>query len=190
MASTFPTSLDTFTNPTAASLLTSPSHALQHANINDAVEALETKVAIGNTVLGTYISVTPTFATGLTLGNGTVTGQYCRVNNFVHYWGRVVWGTTTSVNTAGVQVSLPVSADATYAGGLASFSGSVGCRDDSAALSYVGIAQAISGFPNVAFLQVQNASATYLTNASIVTTVPFTWTTSDIMWWNFFYKAA
>ena len=44
MASTFPTSIDNFTNPTATSLLTSPSHSGQHADINDAVEAIETQI--------------------------------------------------------------------------------------------------------------------------------------------------
>jgi hypothetical protein len=62
MAINYPTSLDTFTNPTATDLLTSPSHAQQHADINDAMEAVQTKLAIGNTVLGTYTAYTPTFA--------------------------------------------------------------------------------------------------------------------------------
>jgi hypothetical protein len=54
MAINYPTSLDSFTNPSASSLLTSPSHAQQHADINDAMEAVQTKLAIGNTVIGTY----------------------------------------------------------------------------------------------------------------------------------------
>lgn len=47
MATSFPTSIDAFTNPTGADPLTSPDHALQHSNVNDAVEAIET--AIGTT---------------------------------------------------------------------------------------------------------------------------------------------
>jgi len=97
MASTYPTSLDAFTNPLAADLLTSPSHAQQHSDINDAVEALEAKVAIGNTVLGTYTSWTPTFAAGLTVGNGVGSGGYCRFNNFVHVHGTFTLGSTSSV---------------------------------------------------------------------------------------------
>jgi hypothetical protein len=58
MAINYPTSLDSFTNPSASSLLTSPSHAQQHADINDAMEAVQTKLAIGNTVIGTY-TITP-----------------------------------------------------------------------------------------------------------------------------------
>jgi hypothetical protein len=190
MASTFPTSLDTFTNPTAASLLTSPSHALQHSDINDAVEALQTKVAIGNTVLGTYISVTPTFPSGLTLGNGTVTGQYSRVNNFVHYWGRVVWGTTTSLSAAGLQVSLPVSCDSTFAATAATIAGFVGIRDVSAGVTHTGVIRPIEGFPTTASLAIQNIVNTYTATAGITSTAPMTWASTDIFVWSIFYKAA
>jgi hypothetical protein len=190
MASTFPTSLDTFTNPTASSLLTSPSHSLSHSDLNDAVEALETKVAIGNTVLGKYTTVTPTFSTGITIGNGTATGAWCRVNDFVHYFGRLTFGSTTTIDTAGVQVGLPVNADSTYIAALASFTGSVGIRDASAPASYVGSAQGAVGFPAVMFLQVYTASGTYVANTSLTTTVPMTWAVSDLLWWDIIYKAA
>lgn len=48
MAINYPTSLDTFSNPSASDAtnnLTTP-HATQHANANDAIEALEAKVGI------------------------------------------------------------------------------------------------------------------------------------------------
>lgn len=47
MASSYPTSLDTFTNPTGADNLDSPDHAGQHSDANDAVESLEAKVGTG-----------------------------------------------------------------------------------------------------------------------------------------------
>jgi hypothetical protein len=46
MATNFPASLDTLTNPTSSDSLNSPSHSAQHANVNDAVEALQVKVGI------------------------------------------------------------------------------------------------------------------------------------------------
>jgi len=46
MAINFPTSLDTLTNPITTSPLNSPSHAGQHSDANDAIEALEAKVGI------------------------------------------------------------------------------------------------------------------------------------------------
>lgn len=48
----YPTSLDNFTNPTAVDSLNTPSHSLQHADANDAIEALETKLGIGNSPAG------------------------------------------------------------------------------------------------------------------------------------------
>jgi hypothetical protein len=53
MATNFPTSLDSLTNPAAGDSLSSPSHAAQHSNVNDAVEALQAKVGVdGSAVTG------------------------------------------------------------------------------------------------------------------------------------------
>lgn len=46
MSTNFPTALDTLTNPTPTDYLNSPSHAGQHANANDAIEAIQAKVGI------------------------------------------------------------------------------------------------------------------------------------------------
>lgn len=48
MATTFPTSLDAFTNPTTSTVLDQPGikHSDQHININDSVEAVEAKLGI------------------------------------------------------------------------------------------------------------------------------------------------
>jgi hypothetical protein len=97
MAINYPTSLDSFTNPSATSLLTSPSHAQQHADINDAMEAVQTKLAIGNTVVGTYTAYTPTWTFGVTTGNGTFSSAYARVTNFTHYYGTFTFGSTSAI---------------------------------------------------------------------------------------------
>lgn len=44
--SSFPTSLDSFVNPTTNDFLNSPNHVSQHSDINDAIEALEAKLGI------------------------------------------------------------------------------------------------------------------------------------------------
>ena len=46
MATNFPASLDSLTNPSSSDPLNNPSHSAQHANANDAIEALEAKVGI------------------------------------------------------------------------------------------------------------------------------------------------
>jgi hypothetical protein len=46
MSTSFPTSIDSLTNPLSSDTLDSPSHSDQHSNTNDAIEALETKVGV------------------------------------------------------------------------------------------------------------------------------------------------
>lgn len=53
MATNFPTSLDTLTNPAAGNPLNSPSHSAQHISENDAIEALEAKVGIDGSAVTT-----------------------------------------------------------------------------------------------------------------------------------------
>ena len=46
MASTFPGAIDNFTDPLSNSSLSSPSHAGQHSDLNDAVEKIETYMGL------------------------------------------------------------------------------------------------------------------------------------------------
>jgi hypothetical protein len=82
MATNFPGSIDSLTDPTSSSPLNNPSHSGQHANANDAIVAIET--AIGTTgapVLASVASVTAETnraeaaeASKLPLAGGTMTG--------------------------------------------------------------------------------------------------------------------
>ena len=51
MATSFPTGLDALTNPTSGNTLASPDHAGQHADANDAIEALEAKVGVNGSAV-------------------------------------------------------------------------------------------------------------------------------------------
>lgn len=53
MAILYPTSLDSLTNPTSSNTLNSPPHATQHADANDAIEALEAKVGVDSSAVTT-----------------------------------------------------------------------------------------------------------------------------------------
>lgn len=53
MATNFPSSLDSFTNPTAVDTLDSPPHDTQHADANDAIEALQAKVGADSSAVTT-----------------------------------------------------------------------------------------------------------------------------------------
>lgn len=46
MASTYPTIIDSFTDPSTSSKLNSPRHSTQHADLNDAVEKIEAKLGV------------------------------------------------------------------------------------------------------------------------------------------------
>jgi hypothetical protein len=55
MATNFPTSLDSLTNPQGTDSVLAVSHAAQHANANDAIEALEAKVGANNSAVTTSL---------------------------------------------------------------------------------------------------------------------------------------
>ena len=73
MATNWPGSRDTFTNPTSGDTLDSPSHAAQHANINDAVEAMQLYAGLvlvkAQDVTGTPATVTLTSVFSSTFHN-------------------------------------------------------------------------------------------------------------------------
>jgi len=77
MATNFPTSLDSYTNPDATDKLNSPAHATQHASKNDAIEALEAKVGIDSSATTTShdykLSKVTGDATALTSHNTNIT---------------------------------------------------------------------------------------------------------------------
>jgi hypothetical protein len=55
MATNFPTSLDSLTNPQGTDSVAAVPHAAQHANANDAIEALEAKVGANNSAVTTSL---------------------------------------------------------------------------------------------------------------------------------------
>jgi hypothetical protein len=83
MATSFPSNIDTFTNPTTSNTLDSPSHSGQHSDLNDAVEAVETKLGVGASpagsatagqVLMAQTAGTTTWSNITTITNALITG--------------------------------------------------------------------------------------------------------------------
>jgi hypothetical protein len=56
LSTSYPTALDILTNPTSTDTLDNPSHSDQHADANDAIEAIEAKLGLS----GTSFPVSPT----------------------------------------------------------------------------------------------------------------------------------
>jgi hypothetical protein len=143
-------------------------------------------VTTANQSLGTYTAYTPTF-TNLTVGNGTLAAQYCRVNNFVHAFGSFTFG-SSSVMSSNPWFTLPVLTVTAEMGAAGMVMGTV---------SYITAAGTVTkgtanGFTasSVAQFFVITTSGTYEGQTAPTATVPFTWTTGDIIRWNIMYKAA
>jgi hypothetical protein len=65
MPTNFPTGVDNFTNPTANDSLNLPSHSTQHANANDAIEAVEDYLLNGAGKSGLVFIKTVTVGSGV-----------------------------------------------------------------------------------------------------------------------------
>lgn len=71
MATNYPLGLDTLTNPAPGDSTVSPSHAGQHANANDAIEAIEAE--LGTSPSGVYTTVRERFEAIEASGGGATT---------------------------------------------------------------------------------------------------------------------
>lgn len=104
MSIVYPGTLDTLTNPTSSQYFDSPSHSGQHSDINDAVEAIETKIGVGSgtptvnkIMVGSGNGTSTWSATwnAATLGTPSITGG--TINNVILGTPSVSGGTITSL---------------------------------------------------------------------------------------------
>jgi hypothetical protein len=197
MATNFPGSVDNFANPTSANGLDSPSHADQHANANDAIEAVETyvlnsvysKTNSDNTFAtksdfpaDAWTAYTPTFG-NLTVGNGTINAAYKQLGKTVHVRISFTWGSTTSGTGSPTTVSIPITtkSDANLYGCGNAYAENAG----------------ITGYVLPILLEPANNRfyIGYITSNSVVgayvnNAQPFTWGTGDFFKCIFTYEAA
>jgi len=96
MATNFPTSLDALTNPVAGDSLSSPSHSGQHANANDAIEALQAKVGVDSSAVTTSIDYKLRNLSGSAITTGTMTGTI--VDQLEENWNIVASAATGTIN--------------------------------------------------------------------------------------------
>jgi hypothetical protein len=130
--------------------------------------------------IGTYSTYTPTFG-GFTLGNGTITARFTKINKLVHCFGAVTLGSTSSMAGA-LDVDLP----ATAADGV--FFEPSPCYFFNNTTIFWGFAINIS--TTRIRLVAQNASGTYVSNSDTSATVPFTWASGHSFYWNHVYRGA
>jgi hypothetical protein len=143
MPITFPTTLDTLTDPTASDKLNSVTvpHATQHADLNNIVEALEAKVGVNDSAVTTSLDYIVKAATGIRL-----------------FAPREKWNVAASAATGTISVDLKT-AGAWYYTSDATANWTLNFRGDSGATldSLVGVGESVT----VAFLATQGGTAYY-----------------------------
>ena len=112
MATNFPGSLDSLTNPTGSDALNSPSHSSQHADANDAIEALQAKVGVDGSAVTTSLDYKVAQAATLTdtqtLTNKTLTSPVINtatVNSSIVYNLEEAWRVSNVVVTGALDIS-------------------------------------------------------------------------------------
>ena len=200
MATNFPASLDSLTNPTSSDSLNSPSHSAQHANVNDAVEALQAKVGVDSSAVttshdykiaqleshGEWVDFSGSLAlTNWTLGNGTINAcKYAQIGKVVHYWGDVTLG-STSTTSGDLRVNLPVTAGVGFIqnAGLARY-------NDTGTAAYQGTCSLESS--TLLNMLVQHVSGSTVQIQNVNGGNPFGWSgaAGDRFIWQITYEAA
>lgn len=192
MATNFPSSLDALTNPTSSDSLASPSHAAQHANVNDAVEALQAKVGVdGSAVtssldyklanIGTPTAFTPSW-NNFTVGNAVQSWYYTQVNDLVIVQGTTTLGSTSAV-TGGVTMDYPVGGPIV----TGSMSAGHAFYENADGTNLLGVVL-LAG--STVTLRTYSVTGSDITFATVNATSPFTWTTNDEFRLSFVYQLA
>jgi len=132
-----------------------------------------------------WTSWTPTYQ-NFTIGNATVTAKYQQVGKLTNVFCKIVWGSTTSFTAYPIVI---------FPSGLTSvlgdyLTGTFEAIDASAGIGFVGNIYIEGGLDKFQGTLV-NASSTYTYSAFMTAnTLPFTWTTGDIMYYTFTFEAA
>ena len=134
----------------------------------------------------TFAAWTPTL-TNITQGNGTLVARYGQIGKLVVGYFVLTFGSTTSI-TGTPQISYPVTMSTSYPATVDQPQGIANFQDTGTAL-YSGVVNAYRN-NGTWFLYPWNASGTYLGQSNLSSTVPFTWTTNDVISFTFCYEAA
>jgi len=131
---------------------------------------------------GVWTSYTPTW-TALTVGNGTQAFKYTVVNKLVHVFGRITFGSTTSVSSTPT-MSLPIArADAQLSSLGTGILGDAG----TGSYSLLPLSNATTG---VLIFREDHTVGSSTLEGAIGASSPFTWTTNDFIQVNLTYESA
>lgn len=146
----------------------------------------ETVITTGETSYTAWQTWTPTW-TNLTIGNATTSYTYNQTGKTVRAYLYVALGTTTTVGTSPV-FTLPVTAASKYTSSARGMLGQMSLVQTGVA-TFLGYIYSSSS-TTAATLSTMNVAGTYLAEAAITATVPFTWATGHSMQIKIEYEAA
>jgi hypothetical protein len=138
-----------------------------------------------NLIGGAWSTYTPTWTGATTnpvLGNGTIAGRYKLIGD----------------KTCHVQIKLTMGTTTTYGSGNWLFSLPSGTNQETAALFPIGVAMAQDASAGPArytgTVEVSSSTAVLVMNnatgAGMTATVPFTWASTDVLYFSFMYELA
>lgn len=136
--------------------------------------------------LGAWTSFTPTW-TNLNAGNGTTTAKYIKQGKVVHFYVKLVLGSTSTVSGGPVMLNFPIAAASDAAGQGAKFTVML---VDWGTAQYVGGVIAQNANTTRFWPCAVNSAGTYTTGQDMDGATPFTWTTNDIVIIGGSYEAA
>ncbi len=116
--------------------------------------------------------------TGSAKGNGTLNAYVRRAGSLLNYRIRFTLGTTSTIGGAGTTFSLPPDVTAVVETDM--FQCATGVLRDTGVAEYLGVLRATSGSAGLTAYAI-GASGTYATYAAVLTAVPFTWGSTDVM---------
>jgi hypothetical protein len=132
--------------------------------------------------IGENTTFTPTLQ-GITIGNGTITASYTRVQKQIHLQVFITFGSTTAV-TGTMGITLPVTAT----------SAEVNCSIGTARILDSGTGYFAGHMylaaTTVTYLTALGATGTYATDLFSSSTVPMTWAVNDQLGFSINYTAA
>ena len=153
--------------------------------IADSAQALGIKW--GAVPISAYAAWTPTFD-NLTVGNGTLTAQYVQIGKMVHWYLKLIFGSTTSITGAVRVTGLPIAPVSTDAAVAAIVQTNYA---DASGDKFWGSSHANNNNTTRIWLSPMTISGSYIrSNADLSSTVPFTWTTTDILYVSAVYEGA
>ena len=130
---------------------------------------------------------TPSFAAGVTVGNGSVSGNYQQVNELIVVQGSFVLGSTSAI-TGEVRVDLPVNAVNTFELSNSTF---VQILDTSASRYFRGSGRAQNATEvRLRVLIAETGSSDYVYAKAFSSSIPMSWASGDRLEWLSIYRTA